>query len=264
MTPTLAFWLSLAVKMGVAATFVVLASLAAQRAGALVGAMIATLPVSAGPVYVFLALEHDAQFISDSALGSFAINAVTGLYSLTYAVLAQRRGLLVSLSAALAVWFALGALVRLIDWNIAGAAVFWAVLQVPCLLLSRPYRHAPMLPTVRRWYDLPLRAAMVGVLVVMVVVLSPYLGAFASGMLAVFPIVLTSIVLILHPRVGARATAAVIANTIFGLVGFAVALAALHLTAVPLGVWPAFALTLSISIGWNLMVLALRRRGIPL
>lgn len=121
-----------------------------------------------------------------------------------------------------------------------------------------------MPPSVRRWYDLPMRAAMVGTLVVAVVLASPYLGPFGSGMLAVFPIVLSSIVLILHPRVGGRATAAVIANTISGLVGFAFALAALHFTAVPLGVWTAFALTLAISIGWNLMVLALRQRGVSL
>ena len=116
----------------------------------------------------------------------------------------------------------------------------------------------------RRWYDLPLRAGMVAALVCVVVVLSPYLGPFGSGVLAVFPVVLTGLILILHPRVGARATAAVIANTISGMVGFAIGLAALHLTAIPLGVWAAFALTLSISIGWNVLVWSARKRGIPL
>jgi hypothetical protein len=264
MTPTLAFWLSLLVKLGVTASFVVLASLAAQRSGALVGAMIATLPVSAGPVYVFLALEHDAQFISQSALGSLTVNAVTGVYALTYAMLAARHGMVVSLGAALAAWFGLGVAVRFVDWTFLSAVLFCILVQGVCLTLSRPYRHAPMPPAQRRWYDLPLRAGMVAVLVVLVVMLSPYLGPFGSGMMAVFPIVLSSIILILHPRVGAHATAAVIANTISGLIGFALGLATLHVTAVPLGVWNAFALTLSISIGWNLMVLALRKRGIAL
>ena len=36
------------------------------------------LPVSAGPAYVFLALDHDPQFISQSALASLALNAATG------------------------------------------------------------------------------------------------------------------------------------------------------------------------------------------
>lgn len=264
MTASLAFWLSLSVKMAVTASFVIAASFIAQRAGALIGAMVATLPISAGPVYVFLALEHDARFIADSALASMVINAVTAIFSLTYAAMAQRRGLIASLSAALGVWLAIGALVRLVPWTLAGAALFCLLVYTPCLVLARPYRHAPMPPSARRWFDLPLRAGMVAALVCAVVVLSPYLGPFGSGMMAVFPIVLTSLALILHPRVGARASAAVIANTISGLPGFAIGLGALHLAAVPLGVWPALALMLAICIGWNLMVWSLRQRGIPL
>ena len=51
-------------KMAVAAAVVVGCSLLAERFGPLMAAMIATLPISAGPVYVFLALEHDAAFLS--------------------------------------------------------------------------------------------------------------------------------------------------------------------------------------------------------
>jgi hypothetical protein len=42
------FWLALATKMLVTAAFVVVATKAAERAGSLVGAMIATLPILAG------------------------------------------------------------------------------------------------------------------------------------------------------------------------------------------------------------------------
>ena len=34
------------------------------------GALVATLPISAGPSYVFLALDHDAAFIAEGALAS--------------------------------------------------------------------------------------------------------------------------------------------------------------------------------------------------
>ena len=264
MITNLAFWLSLIVKMAVTASFVVAASFAAQRAGALIGALFATLPISAGPVYVFLALDHDAAFIAASALASMVINAGTAVFCLTYATLAQNRGMLFGLTAALAVWFIIGSIVRCFDWNLAVATLFCLLIYPPALYLSRPYRHAPMPRSPRRWYDMPLRAGLVAMLVCIVVVTSPYLGPFGSGMLAVFPVVLTSIILILHPRVGARATAAVIANTISGLVGFAIGLGVLHLAAVPLGVWSAFALTLAICMGWNILVFTARQRGIPL
>jgi hypothetical protein len=116
----------------------------------------------------------------------------------------------------------------------------------------------------RRCFDLPLRAGLVAVLVSLVVTVSSYAGPAITGMLAVAPVVLTSLILILQPRVGGRATAAVIANAISGLVGFAVSLGALHLAAVPLGVWAAFGLALSISILWNVMVFTARKRGIPI
>ena len=77
MSPDFLFWLALAIKMAVAALFVIAATVTAERAGAAIGALVATLPVSAGPAYVFLALDHDAAFIAQSALASLALNAVT-------------------------------------------------------------------------------------------------------------------------------------------------------------------------------------------
>jgi len=59
MSPDLMFWIALATKMAITALFVSVATIIAERLGAAVGALVATLPVSAGPVYVFLALDHD-------------------------------------------------------------------------------------------------------------------------------------------------------------------------------------------------------------
>lgn len=98
MSPELLFILSLLAKMAVTALFLVVATFAAERAGPVVGGMISTLPISAGPVYVFLAFDHDAHFIAASALGSFAINAAICIFALVYAALAQRRNLLLSVA----------------------------------------------------------------------------------------------------------------------------------------------------------------------
>ena len=50
MSPELAFLLFLALRMAVAAAFVVAASIITERSGPAIGALVATLPVSAGPV----------------------------------------------------------------------------------------------------------------------------------------------------------------------------------------------------------------------
>src|SRR6202023_1773557 len=96
MSPELSFILLLALRMAVAAAFVVTASIITERSGPVIGALGAPLPISAGPSYVFLALDHDAAFIAQSALASLPINAATIFLSLTYVLLAQHRSALVS------------------------------------------------------------------------------------------------------------------------------------------------------------------------
>src|ERR1700712_585373 len=120
MSPDLAFILTLALRMAVAAAFVITASIITERSGPVIGALVATLPISAGPSYVFLALDHDSSFIAQGALASLPVNAATIFLGLTYVVLAQRHSMLVSLSAAVAVWIALATLTRMIDWSLAG------------------------------------------------------------------------------------------------------------------------------------------------
>ena len=118
----------------------------------------------------------------------------------------------------------------------------------------------PIPPTRRQWFDLPLRAVLVAVNVAIVISISTRVGPAVTGQLAVFPIVLSSLVLIFHPRIGGLATAALIANGVWGLAGFSVALVVLHLAAVQFGTWPAYGLSLATSIIWNFSVWSIRRR----
>lgn len=259
MSPDLLFWLALALKMAVTAGFVVGASMIAEHAGPAIGAMIATLPIAAAPAYIILALDHDAKFIADGAIGSLSANAANGAFSLLYAVLAQRYGTFISLGGALALWFASSFGASLVSWTILTVIAFNAVVFIVCVPLAMGYCHVAIPPTRRRWFDLPLRAALVAFNVALVVTISTHVGPAVTGQLAVFPIVLSSLVLIFHPRVGGRATAALIANGLWGLTGFSVALVVLHVATVPLGVWVAYALSLATSICWNFTVWSIRR-----
>ena len=101
---------------------------------------------------------------------------------------------------------------------------------------------------------------MVALLVGLVVTLSFRIGPTGSGVLAVFPVIYTSIMLILHRRVGGPATAAVLANAVPALAGFGLALLTLHLAAVPLGSGAALIIALGASVVWNAVVYAIRRR----
>jgi len=255
-------WLvALCLKMALAAGIVVGCSLIAERSGPLLAAMIATLPISAGPVYVFLALEHDAAFISGSALAGMATNLSNGAFLLAYVPLAQRFGLVVSLCAALLSWCAAILLFRASDPSFP----LLLALTPPAFLLLhrlfRPYLNArPAVPPRRLWFAIPLRAAAIAITAGVASTLSARVGPAWSGVLAGVPIVLSSLIVILQPRIGGPASAAVIANAAIGFLGFGSALAVVHIAAVPLGSWRALALALAVSICWNLALMGLARR----
>ena len=263
MSPDLAFLLTLALRMAVTAAFVVTASVITERSGPVIGALIATLPISAGPSYLFLALDHDAGFIAEGALASLPINGATMFLSLTYVVLAQRRSALVSFSGAVAVWIALAALERTVHWSLAGGLVANAFAFAVCLPLLRRFRNVRMPLITRRWYDIPLRASLVATLVAIVVTSSGWVGPNVSGTIALFPVVFTSMMLILHPRIGGPATAAVLANSGWGLMGLGIAIAVLHVAALQFGSAIALSLALATCVSWNLGLWWLsRRRGV--
>ncbi len=263
MSPDLSFILLLGLRMALAAALVVTASMITERSGPVIGALIATLPISAGPSYVFLALDHDATFIAEGALASFPVNAVTMFYCLAYVLLAQRQSAVVSVGGALLVWGALATIERLFSWTLLGGFIANAVAFGICIPAFRRFQHVEKMPLItRRWYDIPVRAIMVAALVAIVVSLSRWVGPFVSGTIALFPVVLSSVTMILHPRIGGPATAAVIANGGWGMMGFALSFVVLHFAALHLGSAIALSLALATCIFWNRTLWWIGRRKV--
>ena len=252
MSLDLHFIIFLLLRMAIAAAFVVSASVITERSGPAIGALVATLPISAGPSYVFLAIDHDAAFIAQGALSSLPVNAATIFLGLTYVVLAQRHSFAVSVGSAVAVWIVLASIIRLFDWTLtAGLAVNLVAFAI-CIPLLGKYRYVKMPLVTRRWYDIPFRASLVATLVAIVVSTSGWVGPRVSGVIALYPIVFTSMMVILHPRIGGPPTAAVIANSAWGLLGFGMAIAVLHVAVVKFGSAIGLCVALATCVTWNL------------
>ena len=261
MFPDPLFWYGLALKMAMTATIVVFASVAVERSGPFIGALIAALPTAAGATYIILALEHPPAFIAASAVGSAAANAAVAIFALTYAVLAQRHGIVLSITLATLVWFAVAAALRLVAWTPAGALTLNALVYAVTIPASARYRRAavPRESSKRRRYDLALRAAAAALVVAAVTTASHRIGPFVSGTFAVFPIVMASFAVILHPRFGGRAAAAVFAHAQPALVGLGLGFLAVHFLVEPLGVWCAFAAGLAVAMTWSTALWLVRR-----
>jgi hypothetical protein len=253
MSPELSFLLILIFRMAITAAFVVSASVITERSGPVIGALVATLPISAGPSYVFLALDHDAAFVAEGALASLPINAATIFLAFTYSALAQRFPLWISAGAAVVVWLVLATAIRHFEWTLLAGVIVNLITFAICVPLMRPYMHVKKMPLItRRWYDIPLRAGLVALLVATVVTTSGWVGPKISGIMALFPIVFTSLMLVLHPRIGGPPTAAAISNGAWGLMGFGLAIAVMHVAVLKFGSAMGLSLALATCIGWNL------------
>jgi hypothetical protein len=261
LSPELLFWIGLALKMVLTAAAVVAVSVAVERSGPFVGALIGSLPTAAGAAYVILALEQPPDFIAAGAIGTAAVTGAVSIFALIYTVLAQRYGLMVSLGAATVVWFAVVYAFRALDWTPLRAVAITAAIFAVTIPLSWRYRTAGgPIRFMRSRFDLPLRALAVAVVVALVTTASSAIGPFASGMLALFPIILGSSIAIMHPRIGGKATASMAAHAQVFLIGLGLGGLALHYLVAPIGVWLALLASLCVCFAWSGSLFLLRRK----
>jgi uncharacterized membrane protein (GlpM family) len=259
LTPELLFWYALALKMALTAAVVVITSLAVERSGPFIGALIGALPTAAGAAYIILAAEQPPSFIAASAVGSIAINAAIAIFAASYAALAQRHGLIVSLGVATLLWFAGAAALRTVEWTPLGAvAINAAVFAVTIPLSWRHRTAAGPVKMVRGRLDIPLRALTVAIVVAVVTTASSSIGSFASGMFALFPIILGSSIVIMHPRLGGRMTASMLAHAQIPLLGLSLGFLAVHYLVAPLGAWGALLVGLAVCLAWSGALLIVR------
>jgi uncharacterized membrane protein (GlpM family) len=264
MSPLLTVLVDLALKMALTATIVVIISVTVERSGPFIGALIAALPTAAGAAYLILAFEHSPDFIAASAVGSAAAASTVSIFALTYTVLAQRHGLILSIGVAVAVWFVGAAALRLVSWTPLTAFLLNIAVFGFTVPLSWRYRTSgPPTKFLRTTYDIPLRALTAAVVVATVTTASYSIGSFLSGVFAVFPIVMACSVVILHPRVGGVAAASMFAHAQIALNGLWLGFLAVHFLAVPIGVWPAYAAGLAVCIGWSGLLWLARSRERP-
>jgi uncharacterized membrane protein (GlpM family) len=261
MSPELIFWGGLALKMTLTATVVVVTSVAVERSGPFVGALIGALPTAAGAAYLILAVEQPPDFIAASAIGSVAITAAVAVFAAAYAVMAQRHGLLVSLGVASLFWLAAAAALRMVHWTPLGAVAVNAVVFAVTIPLSWRFRSGgPPLKFVRTRFDIPLRALTAAIVVAVVTTASSSIGSFTSGMFALFPIILGSSIVIMHPRIGGRATAGMLAHAQLPIIGLGLGFLVVHYLVAPIGTWPALGVGLVVNLAWSGLLLAWRLR----
>jgi uncharacterized membrane protein (GlpM family) len=255
-----AVWFSLLIKVAVTAITVIAAAIAAEKSGPFWGGLVIGLPTSAGPAYVMLAIEYDDAFLAVSALNSLAGNTGAVIFLVILAYAAPRLSLAATLALATGVWLVIAWGVAQVMWSVPWAVLINVVVLAAALWLTRDIPPGPPTgrPLARQWYDLPVRGLVVGVFVAVVVTLGQVIGPQATGIVSVYPITLTSLVLIAMPRLGGQTTAAMMASIVRSMIGFSAGFLLISMSIQNWGAALSLSAALLVMIGWAGLRLAHR------
>ena len=195
-------------------------TLAGRRWGPGVAGWLSAFPVVAGPILWFIALEQGADFAATAAVGT--LSAVLGMlaFGLSYAWAATRFPWMLSLPLA---YTGYAATVLLLDWWHASLLPAALAVLIGLWLAPQCYPHIAAAPAsaAKPPRDMLMRMALGAALVLLVTDFAARMGPTLSGILAMFPVMGTVLVLFTHRSAGAAAAVQLLRGMVLGFYAFA-------------------------------------------
>jgi len=210
----------LALKLCITPLLILVASLAGRRWGNAVGGWIVGLPVTSGPVSLFLTLEQGPAFAQQAAAGTLAGTAAQVCFSVAYFWAAEHVGWPLAFAAGACGFLACATILQALA--LPHLTLFLIALVALAIGLAvTPRREAARLSTIPPIWDIPARMAVATTLVLSVTAGAAALGPRLSGVIASFPIFAIVLTVFAHHGQGAAAARLVVRGLMMGLYGFA-------------------------------------------
>jgi hypothetical protein len=222
------------------------ATLVGRRYGPIASGWLVGLPLTAGPVALFLALEQGTGFAARSAQSTLLGPISVALYALTYCWCSLRFGWVVCFLCSWSVFFLVTALFN--QLSIPVFVAFCAVLVFLLIVLrllprERNVETAPAQKTPS--WDLPARMLTAALMVVLLTSAAQSLGPRLSGLLSPLPVFSTILAVFTHRLLGAAAVRALLRGVVIGTFAYAVFFLIISVRVVPYGIALACALALA-------------------
>jgi hypothetical protein len=234
------------------------ASLAGRRWGALLSGWLIALPLTSGPIALFIALDLGPLAGADAATGALVGATAQVAFAVGYVIGSRRFGWTGALATASAGYLVAAALLAAalppyppILFLLALAAI---ALGLGLVRVRRP--DEPLAAVEPGRWDIPARAIVATTLVLAISGLAPVIGGHAAGIIATYPVYISVLTSFAHRLAGPAQAIGVVRGLLLGLPGFA---SFFLVVASTLPTWPiaaAFGLALAAALAINATILA--------
>jgi hypothetical protein len=208
----------LVLKLAIAPLVICLATLASRRWGDSIGGWLVALPVTGGPVVLFLAIENGRQFGVAAARGCLSGAVALAGFCLLYAWCA-RLGWILSVGIGSAGFVALAYLLSRITVRptLMIGIVLVVVAAVLRLIPDQPPRYSPNSPGT---WGLLFRMSAATAVILLLTATGRELGPALSGALASMPVYAGTLAAFAHQSSGPESGVAVLRGLLYGLFGY--------------------------------------------
>lgn len=230
-------------------------TLAGRRWGPAVAGWLSAFPVVSGPILLIMALEQGPAFTATAAVGTLSAVLAILVFGVAYARAATRHAWPVSLITGLVAYALAVAGLSLSPPSLSMFAplVLAALVAAPRLHPSAPQAPASTssatTPThAKPVNDIALRMLAGALLVLLVTHFATLMGPGLSGVLAMFPVMASVLVVFSHRHVGASFAIQMLRGMVLGYYAFAAFCIVLALTLPTAGITSAFVMALAAAV----------------
>ena len=233
---------NLLLKVLVTPALIGTASLAGRRWGHSISGWLVALPLTTGPITLFLALSHGPAFAASSAAGTLAGGISQAAFVAAYSQLAPHWKWPATLAAAILSFAACTALLQQVTFpSVPLCAVVFLVFTLVLRVLPRNPDARQIQESLPPRWDIPLRMIIATAFVLLITGLAPAFGARLTGLLAPFPLFTATLAAFAHQQAGPAAAINVLRGLLMGLFSYASFFFALAILLIPAGIGLAFA-----------------------
>lgn len=247
-------------KLFTTPTLILLATLVSRRFGQAVGGWLVGLPLTSGPIAVFLAIEQGSQFGQLAAGGSLKGTVAQAFFATAYVRLARRWHWPMCLLGATISFFVAGVVLDRFDLST------FSLIVIACVALASALWMIGA-PTIREEsaesppWDLPVRMLVATALVLLITSIANLIGPGLSGLAATFPLFAIVLAVFAHQHHGGPAAQRVLRGLVLGLFGFVGFFGTVSLLITRVGVATTFVAALAVNLAISAIAYPALRRS---